>query len=357
MFWKINNPAPRKAALFAAAAAFSAFGAAAPAAAESLTIVSWGGVVSDANRSAYWAPYAEATGVEIIDDTFNGELSRIRAQIESGVITWDIAEPEFAEAALGCEEGLFEPLDPAVLPTDDFATYHLGECSVTSLLASTVLTYDASVYDGPAPASWADFWDVDGFPGKRGLNFSVIDSLLIALLADGVPADAVYDVLADKAGQDRAFAKLDALKDHIIWWRSGTEQIQGLLSGEYSMASAWNGRVASAIASESAPLAMAWEAGHLATGNQWVILKGSENKERALDFIKFALQPENQARFMQEIDYSAISRKGHEALSPERLAIMPGNPKFEENGVPPNPDFWLDNLTALNERFQSWAGQ
>lgn len=354
MHWKKHFGSLRSVAFCAGAALVAS---AAPASAESLTIVSWGGVVSDANRAAYWDPYTEATGTEIIDDSFNGELSRIRAQIESGVVTWDVAEPEFAEAALGCEEGLFERLDPADLPTDDFPAYHLGECSVTSLLASTVLTYDASVYTETAPSSWADFWDVEAFPGKRGLNFSVIDSLLIALMADGVPVADVYDVLADKAGQDRAFAKLDELREHIVWWRSGTEQIQGLLSGEYAMASAWNGRVASAVASEQAPLAMAWEAGHLATGNQWVILKGSENKERALDFIKFALKPGNQARFMQEIDYSAISREAHKALSPERLAIMPGNPKFEANSVPPNPSFWLDNLTSLNERFQAWAGQ
>lgn len=324
---------------------------------ETLSIVSWGGVVTEANRDAYWTPFSEAKDVKIVDDTFNGELSRIRAQVESGVASWDIAEPEFAEAALGCEEGLFEPLDKDLLPLEDIPAGHVSECSVTSLLASTVLAYDAGRFGDDGPQSWNDFWNVEVFPGKRGLNFSVTDTLVIALLADGVGTDAVYDVLGTEDGQHRAFAKLDELRDNIVWWRSGTEQIQGLLSGEFTMASAWNGRVASAVASEGADLRMAWEAGHLATGNQWVILKSSQNKALAMEFIQFALRPENQAFFMEKIDYGAISRKAHTLISAERLALMPGNPKFEDKAVPPNPEFWLDNFASLDERFQRWAGQ
>lgn len=322
---------------------------------ETLSIVSWGGVVSGANRAAYWDPFTEETGIVIVDDTFNGELSRIRAQVESGSVLWDIAEPEFAEALLGCEEGLFEPLDDSLLPLDDIPIAHVGECAVTSLLASTVLAFDASVFPDGGPTSWADFWDIKAFPGRRGLNFSVTDTLVIALLADGVPPEEIYEVLGTSEGQDRAFNKLDALRASIVWWRSGTEQIQGLLSGEFSMASAWNGRIASAVATEGADLKMAWQAGHLATGNQWVVLKGSENKDAAMAFIGFALRAENQARFMNEIDYGAISRAAHEMISPERLAIMPGNPMFEAHVIPQNPSFWLNNFDALNERFLAWA--
>ncbi|WP_375566864.1 ABC transporter substrate-binding protein [Oceaniradius stylonematis] len=324
---------------------------------ESLTIVSWGGVVSEAHRKSFWDPFTEESGIKILDNSFNGELSNIRAQVESGTILWDIAEPEFAEAALGCEEGLFEPLDTSIIDVDDIPAAHVTRCSVTSLLASTVLAYNAAEFEGEGPRSWVDFWDVDRFPGRRGLNFSVTDTLIVALLADGVAVDEVYEVLETKDGQDRAFAKLDELRDHIIWWRSGTEQIQGLLSGEYVMAAAWNGRVASAAKTEGADLAMAWEAGHILTGNQWVVLKGSKHKAAAMGFLAFALRPEQQADFMNGIDYGVISRKAHELISPERLAIMPGNPALEDDAVPPNANFWLNNFDTLNERFLAWASR
>lgn len=324
---------------------------------DSLTIVSWGGVVSEAHRTALWDPFTEETGIKVVDDSFNGALSNIRAQVESGAVLWDIAEPEFAEAALGCEEGLFEPIDSDIIDLEDIPAAHVTECSVTSILASTVLAYNADEFKGTGPQTWADFWDVERFPGRRGLNFSVTDTLVIALLADGVQVNDVYDELETKAGQDRAFSKLDALRPHIVWWRSGTEQIQGLLSGEYAMAAAWNGRVASASETEGAKLRMAWEAGHLLTGNQWVILRGSEHKTEAMEFLAFALRPENQAALMNNIDYGVISRKAHELISPERLAIMPGNPALSNKAVPPNTDFWLNNFDMLNERFLAWASR
>src|SRR3546814_3726725 len=49
-----------------------------------------------------------------------------------------------------------------------------------------------------------------------------------------------------KEGQDRAFAKLDEIKDHLVWWASGTESIQGFASDAYDMAAVWNGRAAGA---------------------------------------------------------------------------------------------------------------
>ncbi len=55
--------------------------------------------------------------------------------------------------------------------------------------------------------------------GKRGLRKRAIYNLEFALLADGVPREQVYPLLATRAGADRAFAKLGQLKPYIQWWR------------------------------------------------------------------------------------------------------------------------------------------
>ncbi len=36
---------------------------------DELVIVSWGGSYMDAQRDAYWGPWSEAAGVEVIEDT------------------------------------------------------------------------------------------------------------------------------------------------------------------------------------------------------------------------------------------------------------------------------------------------
>lgn len=85
---------------------------------------------------------------------------------------------------------------------------------------SVALTYDGNKLTGDnVPKSWADFWDVEKFPGKRGLRKGAKYALEVALLADGVAPDELYDVLGTPEGVDRAFAKLDELRPNLIWWK------------------------------------------------------------------------------------------------------------------------------------------
>src|SRR3546814_6075912 len=77
------------------------------------------------------------------------------------------------------------------------------------MLWSYVIGYDGDRIKGPGPQSWADFWDMKRFPGKRGMRRTPKYSLEFALMEDGVPADRVYPMLRKPAGLDRAFRKLD----------------------------------------------------------------------------------------------------------------------------------------------------
>jgi putative spermidine/putrescine transport system substrate-binding protein len=64
-----------------------------------------------------------------------------------------------------------------------------------------------------------------------------------ALLCDGVAKEDVYDVLETEEGQDRRFAKLDTIKDHVVWWSAGADTPQLLADGEVVMGSTYNGRL------------------------------------------------------------------------------------------------------------------
>ncbi len=64
---------------------------------------------------------------------------------------------------------------------------------------SMVMAYDSTKL-ARAPQSWADFWNVREFPGKRGLRKGAKYTLEVALLADGVKAEDLYKVLATPEG-------------------------------------------------------------------------------------------------------------------------------------------------------------
>ena len=68
---------------------------------------------------------------------------------------------------------------------------------------------------------------------------ALVERLLIALLADGVPMDKLYPL-----DVDRAFRKLEQIKPDIAtWWTSGGQSAQLISDGEVDMIQAWNGRI------------------------------------------------------------------------------------------------------------------
>ncbi len=192
---------------------------AAQAMAVDLTVVSFGGANKSAQIKAFYEPYQKATGNRIVAGEYNGEMAKVKAMVDTNSVSWDLVEVESPELSRGCDEGLFEELDPAQFgKTEDFVPGAIQPCGVGFFVWSTVLAYNADKLKS-APTSWADFWDIKKFPGKRGLRKGAKYTLEFALMADGVAPKDVYGVLATKEGQDRAFKKLDEIKSSIQWWR------------------------------------------------------------------------------------------------------------------------------------------
>jgi putative spermidine/putrescine transport system substrate-binding protein len=248
--------------------------------ARDLTVVSWGGTYQDAQRQIYFKPFQEQTGSKLIDDSWNGGVGTLRAKVQGGSLDWDVVQVEAEELVLGCEEGLFEDLDWSMLGGKDaFIPAAVHDCGVGTIVWSTVLAYDgARIKDGPK--SWADFWDVQKYPGKRALRRGPKYTLEFALIADGVEPAKVYDVLKTDAGVDRAFRKLDQIKSSLVWWEAGAQPPQLLASGEVVMTSAYNARVTAANKSDNRDFRIVWPGGVYAV-DSWVILRGSPNKAEA----------------------------------------------------------------------------
>jgi spermidine/putrescine-binding protein len=106
------------------------------AAARDLTIVAWGGVGQDAQRAAYFEPYAKATGKKVLEDQ-TPLLAKVRSMVESGNVTWDLLDQESAEAVIGCEEGLFEKLDWSQIDRRNMSTTSIASAATASTPLAT----------------------------------------------------------------------------------------------------------------------------------------------------------------------------------------------------------------------------
>lgn len=320
-----------------------------------LTVVSWGGAYQEAQKKVYFEPFKTASGKQMIDEAWDGGIGVLRSKVEGGTDSgWDVIQVESEELAIGCDEGLFEPLDwEKIGGKDAYMEAAVHECGVGAIVWDFVLGYDKDKL-AEAPAGWADFFDTAKFPGKRALRQGPKSNLEFALMADGVAPADVYAELATPAGVDRAFAKLDAIKNDVIWWTSGAQPPQLLASGEVVMTSAYNGRIDAANRNDNRNFAIQWN-GALFTIDSWVILKTSPNKDVAHEFIAFVGQPELQAKLPDAIAYGVTAKAATALIDPARLGDLPTAPENLANAVQISDSFWIENIDRLTERFNTWA--
>ena len=335
-----------------------------------MTMVSWGGAYGRATDRALLQPFSAATGARMSMEDFNGGLAEIRAQVETGNVHWDVVDLESADAIRGCDEGLLEELDPAVLFPDqdaaeaagDFLPGTLSDCGVGLIIYSTVYAYHRDHFPGEKPATMADFFDVERFPGRRGMRRSPYGNLEFALVADGVPVDRVYEVLSAPGGIDRAFAMLDSIKEHVVWWEAGAQPPQILADGEVVMSTAYNGRLFNAQVVENQPFEIVWD-GQVLDHAQLTIVAGSRNLDTALAFLAYAARPESMAAMSRYISYSPVRSSAmalvttHEDTGVEMDPYMPATPERLERSVFNDWDWWADFGEQANERFGAWLAR
>ena len=345
-----------KSGFVAAAAVMLSASLAAPVSARDLTVVSWGGSYQDAQREIYFKPYAEKTGKPLLDEAWDGGIGVIQSKVKAGAPNWDAVQVEAEELALGCADGLYEKIDwDKVGGKDKFLPSAVSECGVGAIVWSTAIAYDGDKLK-EGPTSWADFWNVEKFPGKRSLRKGPKYTLEFALLADGVSKDELYDVLATEEGVERAFKKLDELKPHIVWWEAGAQPLQFLASGEVVMTSAYNGRITGINRSEGKNFKVVWP-GSIYAVDSWVVLKDAANKDAAQDFIAFASLPEHQVKLPKFVAYGLPNKEAAAQVPAEFAKDLPTDPDNMAESISLNVDFWIDNAETLTQRFNAWLAQ
>jgi putative spermidine/putrescine transport system substrate-binding protein len=351
-----------KTALMASALTSVAFAAQA----QEVTVMSWGGAYTKSQVEAYHKPFTAETGIKVNSVDSDNPATPIKAQVEAGNVSVDVADVEFSDAVRLCDEGLLMEIDHSILPAapdgtsaeDDFIEGALQDCAVANIVWSTVFAYNSENVS-MAPATIGDFFDTDKIPGKRGLRKSAKATLEMALMGDGVPAGEVYDLLETDEGIDRAFAVLDRIKDDIVWWEAGAQPPQLLADGEVVMSTAYNGRIFNAAVAEGQPLEVVWD-GQILDFDLFVVPKGAPNAEEAMKFIAFATDTQRLADQASWISYGP-ARKSSGAMvglysdgKTEMAPHMPTAGANLDNALVNNFEFWVDMDAELNERFNAW---
>lgn len=317
---------------------------------ENLIFLTWGGDFGAGVRTAFSDPFTAETGATIQDVTpfnYGKFLTAMQNDNPEGYdLIWfdDDSEP-FRAGAAGFVEELNYDLIPNAAQAIDSVTQPY---SVSPYVTAYQAAYRMEDYPDNPPASWADFWDVETFPGARSLGTWVGGVLEAALLADGVAPADLYPL-----DEERAFSSLEALKPNIRVFHDtqSSEQVQQMVSqGEVSMVLTWaTDFIRMHLAGE--PVNVIYDGGFYfspAVG----IAKGTEHLELAHGYLNMLLDAEAQRRFVKAWLTSPSNVEAADALSEEqRNSVVAGN---VDKMVALDPKYYAENLERLQELYDAW---
>ncbi|PWJ79732.1 putative spermidine/putrescine transport system substrate-binding protein [Pseudaminobacter salicylatoxidans] len=305
-----------------------------------LYINTWGGPWEDAARANLFDPFTKETGIEI--RTLSPvSFAKLAQQVNTGTYEFDITTLGGGELVRANQAGIIETLEEPY-------PGGLFENGIASHAFATVMAWRSDKFE-KGPQTWAEFWDVERFPGARSMQRYAARVLPIALLADGVAVKDLYPL-----DIDRAFASLDRIKDHIrVWWTAGAQSTQILRDGEVDLIGIWHGRFYEAQKA-GAPVAMSWNQGEIDRA-YWVVAKGTPNAEAAKAFVKFATSGKPLAGFAAQADYGPLNPAAIEFVPPEDAKRMPTAPEnYSQTFEQDMKNFGADTAEVA-ERFEEWV--
>ncbi len=319
---------------------------------KSVTIASWGGSYQEAQSKALFEPAAANTGIEVKQETYGG-MSDVRLQVQTGQVTLDIVASGSGSAARAAAEGLLEKLDYSVIDVSSFYPSLYSDYCVGGDVFSTVYAWNTNTYGEDGPQSWADFWDVEKFPGSRAYRGSVAGALEPALMADGVAPGDVYDVLDSEEGIERAIDKIRELKPNIsVFWSSGAQHAQLMKDGEVDMTTGWNGRFDNARA-DGGKVAYSFNQA-LLDYDCFAIPKGAPNKDTAMEFLAEISKPEYQDDLPKYITYGPTNKAAYDTgeITAEVAAGLPSSPDNAAMQLPVSLEWYSKWETIAAEMYQ-----
>lgn len=324
---------------------------------QQIVIRTSGGKSHFAYTKILFEPFMEATGIKVVGIPSNVEpVAEIKTMVDTGEYKWNMAcLGNRAIPVLG-QQGYLEAHG---LGNDDavktILPHLLSDYSVGMNVYSIVLAYRTDAFKGRlTPKTWKDFWDAKNFPGRRGLRQIPFDTIEEALLADGALPTEIYP-----CDLNRAFRSLDRIKPHIsVWWQNTPQAEQLLKTGEVDLLPAFIISTLSAI-DAGAPVAFSWDQ-HIYGYDNWTILKGTPNADACRQFIRFATDPERQARLIpygiSPTQPSALEKGVLERnrIDPKYVKLLSTYPDNLKKGIPSDGLYWADKHSSIIERFNQW---
>lgn len=308
-----------------------------------------GGKLLDAQKKTIISAAEEKAKVRMTVEANADRYPVVKASVGMNNPQWDVVDIGAGYCLRGVDDGMWEKIDYSKIPNAKDVDARFNSPYFVGFYGySTLLAYNTKKFPNGGPKTWADFWDVKKFPGKRALRNYARPTLEIALLADGVPSDKLYPL-----DVERAYKKLEEIKPNVaVWWTSGAQSHQLLLDGEVDMIALWDGR-ADAAKSDGADVSFAYD-GAILENTCLAVLKGAKNKDNAMRAINAMLDPKAQSDLASIYKTGPLNSQLVNYMDPKRAAQLATSPDNIRKQTLLNTQWWSSTMGQAAEG--RWLG-
>ena len=272
--------------------------------------------------------FAEEHDVEVVMDTYDSNEALL-ASLKAGAIgTYDVAVPGDYMVQIMAGEGLLDTIKEGELankgniqpewadPSFDPGRAH----SIPYQWGSTSFAVNRDDFDGPIDSTDILFNPPAALSGKINMLDSQGEVMAMAALHMGIPQCST-----DREQLKALNAMLQEAKQHWASFNSDTAK-EVLVSGDASVGQIYDGFAAKAR-QEGANIEYAFpKQGYIVWMDNVVLLKDAPNRENALKFMDFLLEPENIAAVTNYARYVAGVDGVGPFLDPELAKQPESNP-------------------------------
>jgi putative spermidine/putrescine transport system substrate-binding protein len=312
-----------------------------------LTYAGFGGSYEEAVKASLFDPFSAESGVKVLYDTSGSSVARLIEMSNAGAMTLDLIDAEDPTLAQFLAADVLQPIDLGVDASQFANPDAVTEYSVPWYVFSRNIFWNSDTVG--ELDSWADLFDLGANPGTRGFLSLPWGLLEGALIADGVTVDDLYPL-----DLDRAFAKLDEIRDSTVFFSSNGDLQNAITQGEVDAGFINLARLATVEESGGIPVEYTWTGAMLST-QQLVVPVGAPNVPAAEAALEYSLTEDAQLAILDSLGYAPSLVSVLDMLDAETLANLPGTDETAtDETFYISTDWWAENGADTLERWQAW---
>ncbi len=316
----------RKQTTILAAAALLAF--VAPAQAETLRILTWGGYAPDNIIKEFEKKYP-GTKVEVTLSNNEEMIAKLRA---TGGAGFDLAQPSHDRIfAAQKEYGIYKAMDLSKIETDRIAPNLLDAVKTNTTIDGKVHAVPhqwgtsgvmADKTKAPNVKGWADLCDPQ-YKGRTSMRLRRTILLGTAFAMGENPFDAYGDLPRYQKMMDQVAEKLIACKANVkTYWQGGNDLISLMTSGEVVVSETWDSTAYRLYAQNPNIVYIPPATGALTWIDTFAIPAKGQADQAAYRWINFVMQPEIVRLMSASTGATAAVKDGADLLPDDKKAAV-----------------------------------